>query len=88
MRKRSASRVMSPDLMDRLKNKLRAASYVHGHRDTKKLFNRYSSDGDGELDYAELTQCLVKLVAGITSEEVTQLFYDICTDGASVITAE
>ena len=80
---------MKDELMEKLKNKLRAASYVYGKRDTKKLFGQYTdmaADGDG-LDYDQLHRCLIKLVAGITTDEITQLFYSI-GNGAPFITAE
>ena len=90
MRPRGKSRVMKDELMEKLKNKLRAASYVYGKRDTKKLFGQYNTDtaadGDG-LDYDQLHRCLIKLVAGITTDEITQLFYSI-GNGAPFITAE
>ena len=89
MRPRGKSRVMKDELMEKLKNKLRAASYVYGKRDTKKLFGQYTdmaADGDG-LDYDQLHRCLIKLVAGITTDEITQLFYSI-GNGAPFITAE
>ena len=92
MRPRGKSRVMKDELMEKLKNKLRAASYRMGKRDTKKLFSRYDTNagmaaGGLGLDYDQLHRCLIKLVAGITTDEITQLFYSI-GNGAPYITAE
>lgn len=59
--------------IDRLKSKLKAASYRDHGADLGALFDRIDKDHDGHIDIRELTSAVIRLIPGINDRELKHL---------------
>ena len=75
-----------------LKSKIRAASYVNGKSDFRKLFEYYDKDGSGELDQTEFLRAMRKdgkiSKRNFSDDELRDIFKAIDADGNGVVDAD
>ena len=83
--RRSASSKVSPVKMKKLRNKLRAATYVGTKgRDLRVLFKRLDKNHSGTLSRNELAHGLKKLVP-LTDQEMLMVWHTVDKDGSGEI---
>lgn len=79
-------------VMEEARRRLRAASYVKGRRDYKRLFHYYNRSGDGKLDWSEFRALIRKdgrmTAAMMTEKELRTLFCMVDFKGYGYIDEE
>ena len=74
--------------LKQVRNKLKAVSYSAGGAKIGSLFDKFDTDGNGEIDLHELQSVLKKMLPDLTSKELRMLMNVADVDGNGVIDRE